>query len=398
MNDEVVSASEFSERVETYDRFMPEDNVTEPYRQFRDAEGIPVHTGLYVEDITEVETGPWDRTGQEGAFVNLYGSEGINDIHVHLLQPAGETTVQHHDFDELVYVAQGNGITEIGTGKEQATFEWDTHSVFCLPANTPYRHLNVSEDQPARLVAATTLPLRLQMDRSPRHVFGSDYDFWADAGDDDFFSADGTLYSGEYTKKEFYKFRDFTTYWEANFIPDALRFDKIGDAAGQGFDYQHCHFPMPYSSMHAHVSEIAVGTYKKAHRHSPGSHLIMIGGEGYTLMWHEEWEETFRIDWQPGTIVVPPILWFHHHFNTGDAPARDFVFHAPKYGNATNTPDLSGTGNPVKNQIQYVDEDSRVRAMYEEELRENGLQSQIPDEYYTDPTVDPDYERIEKYK
>lgn len=398
MNEQIVDAAEFSERVEQYDRFMPEDNVTEAYRQYRDVQDVPVHTGLYIEDVNEVETGPWARTGQDGALVNLYGSESINDIHVHELEAGGETTRQHHAFDELVYVSAGNGITEIGTGADATSFEWDTQSVFCIPPNTPYRHINVSDDRPARLVAATTLPIYLQLARSPAHLFEPGYDYWSDDADPRLFSADGTLYEGSYTKKEFYKYRAFTTFWEANFIPDVLRFDKVGDAPGQGVDYQHCHFPMPLSSMHAHVSEIAVGTYKKAHRHSPGSHLVMIGGEGYTLMWHEEWEETFRIDWQPGSIVVPPILWYHHHFNTGDTPARDFVFHAPKYGNATNCPDLSGTGNPAKNQIQYVDEDPRVRQLFEDELESRGLEPRIPKKYYTDPTADPDYKRIQRYR
>jgi gentisate 1,2-dioxygenase len=29
-----------------------------------------------------------------------------------------------------------------------------------------------------------------------------------------------------------------------------------------------------------------------------------------------------RINWKPGSILVPPEGWFHQHFNSGDRPAR----------------------------------------------------------------------------
>lgn len=58
------------------ERRLDLENVPAAYRRFQDREGIPVHRGLAVDHWSRLETGQWDRTGQRGAFVNLYGKRG----------------------------------------------------------------------------------------------------------------------------------------------------------------------------------------------------------------------------------------------------------------------------------------------------------------------------------
>ena len=79
--------------------------------------------------------------------------------------------------------------------------------------------------------------------------------------------------------------------------------------------------------MNSHISQFGVGRYKKAHAHGPGAHVIIMSGEGYTLMWPEG-EEPQRYEWKEGSMIVPPNLWFHQHFNTGTTPARYLAFKA----------------------------------------------------------------------
>lgn len=370
---EIISAEEFEA--------SREDNFPEPYREFRDAQGIPVHLGLHVEDVNQVETGYWEMTEQNAAFLNLYGSEGVNDLQVHELEPGGETTTVQHFYDELVYVSKGNGITIIGEEDNRTTFEWGEQSLFCIPHNVPYRHINGSDQEEARLVAETGLPLLMNMVTHQDYIFNSDFDFWNAMLNDDFYSSEGDLY------QEVDKYGNKNAFWTANFVPDIKKFDKLEKRQWRGAGDRNVRFPMPQCSMFAHVSEFSTGTYKQAHRHHPGAHVTTLSGEGYSLVWRESWDDTMvRLDWGPGSVFPPPALWFHQHFNTGSDPARYFALHGTRLGGLAN----SGlfTGKNPENQIGYVDEDPAIREMYESELEEKGLDSKMPDECYTNP----DYE------
>ena len=133
--------------------------------------------------------------------------------------------------------------------------------------------------------------------------------------------------------------------------------------------------------MSAHISEFPVGTYKKAHRHGSGAHVVIIGGEGYSLMWPEG-EPIQRFDWRDGSVVVPPENWFHQHFNTGATPARYLALkargrkHLRPWGSKIYAVDQSVAGGG--DQIEYEDEDPKIRRMFEEALAKNGVKSRMP--------------------
>jgi hypothetical protein len=156
-----------------------------------------------------------------------------------------------------------------------------------------------------------------------------------------------------------------------NFIPDAVNLPLI-EARERGAGGGHIRFNMAKGSIPSHISQFAVGTYKKGHAHGAGAHVIVLSGEGCSLMWPDG-EEPQRYEWQVGTLIVPPNRWFHQHFNSGPTPARYLAFKHFSPRNAQGVP-LSWISRRLGgNQIDYADEDPKVRAMFAEALAKHGL-------------------------
>src|SRR5262249_19522211 len=123
-------------------------------------------------------------------------------------------------------------------------------------------------------------------------------------GDD--FSGGGTPYSGR--------------VWETNLVPDvhSMELQQWNERGAGGTNIL---LEIAHSSMCGHISEFPVGTYKKAHRHGAGAHVIILSGEGFSLLWRDNGPMQ-RVDWRPGSVVVPADQQFHQHFNTGPTAAR----------------------------------------------------------------------------
>jgi hypothetical protein len=134
-------------------------------------------------------------------------------------------------------------------------------------------------------------------------------------------------------------------------------------------------FEMSESMMGSHVSRFPVGIYKKAHRHGPGAHVFILTGKGYSLLWPEGKEMT-RVDWKPGSIVVPPEGWFHQHFNSGAEPSRYLALKilSRKFklqpGKIQSDVPLAFGGW----QIEYEDEAPLIRKIFEEECAKSGAE------------------------
>jgi hypothetical protein len=80
-----------------------------PYDEWQQREGPPRVTGYYVEDLASVDVSPWSSRGALGAFVNLEGTGGVNDLQIMEL-PAGSASAPiRHLFEALAYVVTGRG-------------------------------------------------------------------------------------------------------------------------------------------------------------------------------------------------------------------------------------------------------------------------------------------------
>lgn len=348
-----------------------------PYREFLATEGIPIHEE-YAVDCKTVEVAPWPRLGGQGAYVNLAGRSDYLSAYVHEIPPRGETKVEQHIFEKIMNVVSGSGATvvELPDGRKR-TFEWGPGGTFSIPLNARHQHFNSSSSTPARLLAVTTMSIVMGMYRSPKFVFENTMNFSERFGDK-------SLYDGE---GEFKKYKPGQHQWETNFVPDMRALElPVWHERGVG-DSNNITFVWSDNCMHSHISEFESGTYKKAHMHHSGAHIVLVSGHGYSLLWKEGEDpvNTVRVDWKPGVLFAPPDgPTFHQHFNTSSTPARYLClgpFSSHRWAVLENGPipkdkaDVSIKKGGI--QVEYEDEDPRILDMFEKECTKSGHPSKM---------------------
>lgn len=336
------------------------------YKRWQESEGVAVVGGFHIPDLSTVPLTYWKRMGALAAFLDLEGTEEWNGAYICEVPPGESTLRQCHLFEVLIYVLRGNGITSVRNADEHAdrTFEWGPGSVFALPPNVRYRHFNTSGSASARFLAVTSAPLVMNLFHNDEFVFDNDFVFRDRYdGEDGHFSGQGT--------------RSADRLWETNFVPDVLNF-SLEPYPERGASGTNIRLDIGAGTLTAHISEFPVGTYKKSHRHGPGAHVIILSGQGYSLMWPSGAEKE-QFDWQAGSLVVPPGMWFHQHFNTGPEPAR---YLAIRWG-SQRFPLFSkryGTNKSLKlggDQIEYEDEDRDVAERFAAALKANDVENKM---------------------
>jgi mannose-6-phosphate isomerase-like protein (cupin superfamily) len=339
------------------------------YLEWIAREGIPVTEDFGV-DLLRVPTAPWARYGVKGAAVHLRGRGDFLSMFVFELAPSAATEPQRHLYEEVFYVLDGRGSTTVETADgRRHSFEWGPRSLFAIPLNTRYRLFNGSGTAPARLVSTANLPAVLNMFHDENFVFANAHDFAGRVGSEKYFSGEG----------DFIPIRPGNHLWETNFVPDlgAIALQPWSDRGAGGSNIM---FILADGTMHAHISEMPVGTYKKAHRHPADFHVMCVTGTGYSLLWYEGERDWVKVDWKHGTVFAPPDAMFHQHFNTSAVPAR---YLATAYGSlrypfteGKRRALFGGVSTSVKqggNQIEYADQDPRVHELFTREAAKNGV-------------------------
>ena len=339
------------------------------YPKWQEAQKIPIITGFFVEDVTTVELAPWELKGGLAAFVNLDGAGDINDAYVCEIPAGGKLKPQKHMYEEMVFVAKGHGATTVWQSKgKKHTFEWGPGSLFALPLNAWYQHFNGSGSEPARYFAVTNANFMMNLFHNLDFIFGDDFPFTDrfNPDDEEYFSGKGKVY-GRF-------------FMSTNFVADT-RTVTLEDYSERGAGSTNMKFDIAGQTMTAHISEFPVGTYKKAHRHGPGAHVLILGGKGYTLLWPETDQPT-RVEWKPGSVVVPPNQWFHEHFNSGAQPARylalrwgswrfRFMKHLHQEGSTYTSVKAGGA------QIEFEDENPDIHKDFEAAVARAGALCQM---------------------
>ena len=346
--------------------------LIDTYLEWVKNEGIPVVEGFGI-DLLQVEVKPWARLGALGACALLKGRGDFLDMQVLELPPGGETSPQKHLFEEVLYVLDGRGSTTVESSSgEKHSFEWGPRSLFALPLNARYQHFNTSGQKAARVVAVTNLPMMLNAFHNETFIFENSFSFPERLGEERYFKGDG----------EFLPMRPGRHMWETNFVPDLSTF-KLYEWKERGGGSSNIMFVLADGTMHAHMSEMPVGTYKKAHRHGADFHVFAVSGHGYSVYWYEGDRDLQRFDWQHGCVFAPTDMLFHQHFNTSPEPARYLAvaFGGLRYPfSEDKKKTFLGMDVSVKEggrQLEYEDQDPRIHRMYVEELAKYGIKPRM---------------------
>ena len=348
-----------------------------PYTRWVKSEGLDIIGAHYVPNLHTVDLKPWLRRGGRGVYINHEASRTSNDCYVCEIPAGQKLAPQRQLFEEMILALDGRGSTTVwNDAGQRITFEWKAGALFAIPLNAWHQHFNGSGREPARFVAVTNAPPVINLYEDVEFVFNTKHDFKNRfAGEPDYFANKGEQKG---------------LLLETNFVADAVNLPLIA-ARERGAGGGHIRFNLARGSMNSHISQFPVGTYKKAHCHGPGAHVIILGGAGYSLMWPEG-EEPRRYDWQVGSMIVPPNLWFHQHFNTGTTPARYLAFkhETVSIRNAQGVPKAWISRRVGGDQIDYADETPLVRTMFAQELARRGLQPRMERAYESELADLPD--------
>ena len=348
-------------------------------------QSIPVVEGYGIEDVRDLPLAPWSRMGGNGAFIQLYGMQGLTGMYTVEIPPGAALEPEKHLYEEVICILQGHGATEIWRDKNRKQmFEWGPWSVFAPPLNSWHRLVN-GGNEPVKFLAATNAPIIMDIFHNQDFIFNCPYEF-SDryAGQDNYFFVGTKRYE-----------TGMQHIWETNFIPD-VRVATLDSRDVKGAGVELTQFELAGNELIGHISQWPAGRYHKAHYHGPGAVLLGLQSSGYVLLWDKELgarpyengssDQVIEIKWKAGSIYCPPGAWFHQHFNTGAEPARHLAL---RYGSRTHPVGFKvaaqrredGVYIDVKKGgtlIGYEDEDPEIRRRYKAELARQGIPCQMP--------------------
>ena len=341
-----------------------------PFQKWQEAEGIPIYRGSYVEDMYTLELKPWPRLGQLGAFVMLADQEEDAGL-VTEIGPGGQTEPQHHLFEIVMYVLDGRGATSFWQQDDRKqTVEWEHGSLFAPPLNCYYQHFNLDGSKPVRMFSVSNAPQAINLYHDVDFIFDCPYTFRERyGGEDDYFTDPGRSMG--------------TRNWQTNFVPDVRGF-KLEEWRERGAGTNMNFRLGKNTQMAAHISEFPPGHYKKAHRHGVGAHVVILGGNGYSLLWFEDEKERRKVDWKDGSVLSPREAEYHQHFNTGSTHARYLAlrFGVPGVARGHSNQNPAWMTPDEIDGIPYEREDPAIYDLYVAECAKHGATVNLPHPQY----------------
>jgi oxalate decarboxylase/phosphoglucose isomerase-like protein (cupin superfamily) len=358
------------------------------YEGWAEELGLAVHRGYYADDLRTIAVAPWEERECNAAVVILEGNKDLMETRVTEIPPGATLPPLKFSLDDVIYVLSGRGLATVWSedGGPKKMFEWQPRSLFFIPRGYTYELANAQGHQAARLFHYNYLPMAMSIHPDPSYFFNNPS-----------FHPTGDLWGGEehdvYSEARYVpgshgeggERRPGRGRWVASFFPDLTAFDKVHSNQGSTV-IPNLSYSLPNTTtLRIGGRILPSGTYKPAHYHGAAAVILIPEGEGFSLMWPALGDgEKMLVPWHEGTILSPPDMWYHHHFNCGPAPARYITLHPARH----LEPSGEGSGIP------YHKEDPWVRETFAAQLAKHGLTSQMPPELYTNPDFaweDPDF-------
>lgn len=278
---------------------------------------MPVFEGLVIKNVHTVGLQPWPQMGEGVTGLYLrFADYQVNDGRILQIPASGSTIEQRHLYEKAVYILTGSGFTLLQQeGAPVVRVDWSADDLLAVPLNVRHSH-HAASDGPARLIAITSFPLMMNVTDDSTFVTHNDYAFYGryDGSPDYFREVAGP--GGLKT----------TT----NFVEE-IRSTPTRPYEYKGKGAHTMRWAMAGNSMLSmHILDMPARNYMKAHRHSSEAFILLLSGEGFSLAWPEgAYDKRIRVDWQAGTLFVPPTFWYHQHLNTGASTARHLAINAP---------------------------------------------------------------------
>ena len=143
-----------------------------------------------------------------------------------------------------------------------------------------------------------------------------------------------------------------------------MRENSSSSFSGSGWANSTNSNPSVPAGLSAVMHELAPGKYQSRHRHGGEAWLLGVSGEGYSVV------DDVRHDWAAGDLVVVDHWQWHQHFNVGDEPGRYLPI---SYGGFRYPFTKANVANVLHRysersaiQIEYEDEDPRIRETFDE--------------------------------
>jgi quercetin dioxygenase-like cupin family protein len=369
-----------------------------PYDTFMEAQDVPVYRAIGVNRVQDLALKPWSRMGGRGAFIQLYGTEGLWGSYVVEVPGAGALNAERHMYEEIFLVIEGRGSTEVWVdGQTKPTiFEWQRGSLFSVPINTHHRIVN-SSSSPALMLVGTTAPNMMNLLRNTDVIFNTPAVF-------------RDRYDGA---SDYFKSRDDIepdplrglAMRKTNIIPDVFNTElHLDNRRSPG--YRRVEPRMAGNVFYQFIGEHENGRYSKAHAHASAAVLICIRGKGYTYTWPVELGQTpwkdgkgdkvLRQDYEGiGMVSAAPMSgdWFHQHFGVSKEPLRLLAWYGPNNHRAHKAGlpgekaidegaiDIRDGGTA----IPYWDEDPFIRAEWLETVTREGVTSRMDETLFSPP-------------